>query len=69
MKKVVLQVPDSKMGFFMELIRHLGFEVSEESEVSEEQIEIVRERIKSGQSVDMLPWKEVYPQFTYKGKS
>lgn len=69
MKEVTLKIPDKKLGFFMELIKQLGFEVSEEVEIPEEHKAIVRERIKSAKSEDMVPWKEARKQFSFKGKS
>ena len=69
MKEVTLKIPDKKFSFFIELIKQLGFEVSEEMEIPEEHKTIVRERIETGKSEDMLPWKEARKQFTFKGKS
>ncbi|MBI3141716.1 MAG: hypothetical protein HYZ16_02690 [Bacteroidetes bacterium] len=69
MKEVTLKIPDKKLGFFMELIKQLGFEVSEEVEIPEEHKAIVRERIKTAKAEDMVPWKEARKQFTFKGKS
>lgn len=53
----------------MELIQQLGFEVSEEVEIPEEHKAIVRERIKTGKTEDMVSWKEARKQLTFKGKS
>lgn len=69
MKEVTLRIPDKKLGFFMELIQQLGFEVSEEVEIPEEHKAIVRERIKTGKPEDMVSWKEARKQLTFKGKS
>lgn len=69
MKEVTLKIPDKKLGFFMELIKQLGFEVSEEVEIPEEHKAIVRERIKTGKSEDMVPWKEARKQFSFKRKA
>ena len=69
MKEVTLKIPDKKLGFFMELIKQLGFEVSEEVEIPEEHKAIVRERIKTANAEEMIPWKEARKQFTLKGKS
>jgi hypothetical protein len=67
MKEVTLKIPDNKLGFFMELIKQLGFEVSEEVEIPEEHKTIVRERIKTTNSDDLIPWKEAREQLTFKG--
>lgn len=69
MKEVTLKIPDKKLGFFMELIRQLGFEISEEVEIPEENKAIVRERIKTPKSEDTVLWKEARKQFAFKGKS
>lgn len=61
MKEVTLKIPDKKFKFFMELIRQLGLEITEEVEVPEEHKTIVRERIeKSKQNPDrLLDWDQV----------
>lgn len=69
MKEVTLKIPDKKLHFFMELIKQLGFEVSEEVEIPEEHKAIVRERIKTAKSEDLVPWKDARKQFTFKDKS
>lgn len=68
MKEVTLKIPDKKLSFFMELIKQLGFEVSEEVEIPEEHKAIVRERIKTAKAEDMVPWKEARKQFTFKDR-
>ena len=69
MKEVTLKIPDKKFSFFIELIKQLGFEVSEEMEIPEEHKAIVRERIRTAKAEGMVPWKEARKQFTFKGKS
>ena len=69
MKEVTLKIPDKKLDFFMELIKQLGFEISEEVGIPEEHKAIVRERIKTAKPEDMVSWKEARKQFTFKGKS
>lgn len=69
MKEVTLKIPDNKLKFFMELINHLGFEVSIEMEIPEEHKAIVRERIRSAKAEDMVAWKDARKQFTFKSKS
>lgn len=69
MKEVTLKIPDKKLGFFMELIKQLGFEVTEEVEIPEEHKAIVRERIRTAKADDMVPWKEARKQLTFKSKS
>ena len=69
MREVTLKIPEKKMWFFMELIKQLGFEVTEEVEIPEEHKAIVRERIKTAKDEDMVCWKDTRKQFTFKGKS
>lgn len=66
MKKITLEIPDKKLGFFMELVKELGLKVSEEMEIPEEHKAIVRERIQTGKPEDLIPWKEARKQFTFK---
>lgn len=68
MKEVTLKIPDNKLSFFMELIKQLGFEVTQEVEIPEEQKKIVRERISSAKPEDMIPWKDARKQLTFKRK-
>ncbi|WP_041628117.1 hypothetical protein [Owenweeksia hongkongensis] len=65
MKEVTLKIPDKKLGFFMELVKQLGFEVSHEVEIPEEYKAIVRERIqKSVNEPDRLvDWDKVQDDF------
>lgn len=69
MKEVTLKIPDNKLGFFMELIKQLGFEATHEVEIPEEHKTIVRERINSAKPEDMIPWNEARKKLTFKSKS
>ncbi len=69
MKEITLKIPNEKFGFFKELMQQLGFEVSEEIEIPEEHKNIVRERIKTADPEDMIPWEEAREQFAFKTKS
>ncbi len=69
MREITLRIPDNQLGFFLELISQLGFEVAEELEIPEEHKAIVKERIRTAKAEDMVPWKEARKQFTFKGKS
>lgn len=69
MKEVTLKIPESKLSFFLELIEHLGFEVTEEMQIPEEHKAIVRERIKLSKPDDLILRTEARKQFTFKGKS
>ncbi len=69
MKIITIKIPDKKFNFFMELISHLGFEVSRQEEISDEHKEIVRKRIKTAKTEDMIPWQNARKQFKFKDKS
>jgi hypothetical protein len=45
MKEVVIKIPDPKFKFFMELMEQLGLEVFQRYDISEEQMNVVMERI------------------------
>ena len=65
MREITLKVPDQKIDFFMNLIDQLGYEVLEETEISEAHKATVRERIKkSNQSSErLLEWDQVQGTF------
>ena len=67
MKEITLKVPDKKFDFFMELVKHLGFEAAGDMEIPEEHKAIVRERIKqSDQNPErLLEWDEVKDNFRF----
>lgn len=60
MKEITLKIPDKKMEFFLQLIRELGFEVHDVTEIPEEQQEEVKTRLELIDSVKMSTrsWKE-----------
>jgi len=66
MIEVTLKVPDAKLGFFLELVKELGFEVSNDLHIPEQHISIVKERIKSAKPEDAILWEEARKQFTFK---
>lgn len=66
MKEIILKVPDQKVDFVLELIEHLGLEVSSETmEIPEEHKAIVRERIKKSKENPqrLLEWDQVKDSF------
>lgn len=69
MKEVILRIPEKKFAFFMELIKHLGFEAEEIDEIPEEHKTIVRERIKSANPEHMIAWKDARKQLKFKNNS
>jgi hypothetical protein len=69
MKEITLKIPDKKLGFFMELVKQLGFEVTKDDFViPEEHKAIVRERIKNAKPEDYIPWDEARKQLKFKSK-
>lgn len=67
MKEITLRISDKKLPFFMELVKQLGIEVAKNDiAIPEEHKKIVRERIKSTQPEDYIPWKEARKQLNFK---
>ncbi len=53
MKQIILNVPDNKYSFFMELVKNLGFvKVQKEDELSENQLEFIKGTKKSLKQVE-----------------
>ena len=69
MKEVTLKIPENKVSFFMELVKQLGLEVTEEVDISEHHKIIVRERIRTTKAEEMVSWKEAQKQLHHKGNS
>jgi hypothetical protein len=65
MKEITLKIPDNQYVFFMELVKQLGLEVSENLTISEKHKNIVRERIKkSDQNLErLLDWDKTQDDF------
>lgn len=68
MKFVTLKIPENKLEFFIELVYHLGLEISEEEQIPEEHKAIVRERMGAVKAEQMIPWEEARQLLTFKGK-
>lgn len=66
MKEITLRIPEENLDFFMELIKKLGIEVTDEVEISEEHKAIVRERVRTARSEDMVPWEEARKRLKFK---
>lgn len=69
MKEVTLKIPENKITFFMELVKQLGLEITEEVDISEEQKNIVLERIRTAKAEEMISWNEARKQLLDKGNS
>lgn len=52
----------------MELVSNLGFEKTEENDISEEHKGIVRERIENSKQEELIPWQEARKQLRFKRK-
>ncbi len=64
MKEITLKVPDTKLRFFMELVKQLGLEVKdEELIISKEHQEIVLDRIQNTKEEDLLNWDDIKDDF------
>ena len=62
MKEIILNIPDQKVDFVLELIEQLGLEIStQDMEIPEEHKAIVRERIKKYKANPerLLDWEQV----------
>ena len=60
MKQVTVNVPESKLNFFLQLLDSLGLSSSEKDiTIPEEHKKIVRERIKTAKSKDYVEWDKV----------
>lgn len=61
MKQVILNIPESKFQFFMELVKNLGFVKTSVLEIPEEHKRIVRKRISDSTKNPerLLDWDEV----------
>lgn len=68
MKKVVLEIPDQKYDFFMDLIEQLGLETSGEPEIRPSHKEIVRERIKTEKSGKAVTWSQARKEFVFNSE-
>ncbi|MCC5906078.1 MAG: hypothetical protein JJU13_07735 [Balneolaceae bacterium] len=66
MKEIVLQIPDDKYDFFMELISQLGLEASQPYPVPEFHKEVVRERIRTESQHEQLSWEQARKQWVFK---
>lgn len=67
MQEVTLKIPEKKYGFFMELIKQLGFEVQDKIAIPKEHKKIVLDRMKkSKQNPDrLLDWENVKDDFKF----
>lgn len=69
MKKITLEIPDNKVDFALELFKQLGLQITDESEIPDEHKKIVRERIKTSKSEDMISWEKARKTFSFKPES
>jgi hypothetical protein len=64
MNEITLQIPNSKLNFFLELVKNLGLNVkSKQLDIPEEHQKIVVDRIKNTKDEDLLAWEEVQNDF------
>ncbi len=70
MKEIILKVPDQKLDLVMQLIEQLGLDVSfGDFDIPEEHKSIVRERINSANTEDIIPWREARTKLQFKSNS
>jgi hypothetical protein len=65
MKEITLNIPDSKLEFFLALIKEHGFEVKIETPIPEEHKSVVLERIKNSTPAEALKWQDARGSFTF----
>ncbi|PKP46250.1 MAG: hypothetical protein CVT95_07265 [Bacteroidetes bacterium HGW-Bacteroidetes-12] len=65
MKQVILNIPENKFQFFMELVKNLGFVKAAEASIPEEHKKIVRQRIADSNKNPerLLDWDDVKNDF------
>lgn len=64
MNEITLQIPDSKLNFFLELVKNLGLNIkTKELVISEEHQKIVLDRIQNTKDTDLLVWDKVKNDF------
>jgi hypothetical protein len=65
MKQIILNVPENKYNFFTKLLKSLDFVKvnNDEFEISEEEKNIVRRRIKNTRAKDLKKWDDVADTF------
>lgn len=64
LREIKLKVPDTKLGFFMELFKQLGLEVKdEELIISKKHQEIVMDRIQNTKEEELLNWDDIKDDF------
>ena len=69
MKEITLKIPEKKISFFLELVKQLGIEVSQNEQViPEEHKTVVRDRIKNADPESYIPWDDARKQLKFKKK-
>ena len=66
MKQVTINVPDNHYSFFLELLKNISFIEKfneEEIVVSEQEKDIIRQRIKSAKPEDFKKWDDIKDSF------
>ena len=65
MKQVILNIPENKFQFFMELVKNLGFVKTSEEVIPEEHKQEVRRRIAASDKNPecLLDWEDVKNDF------
>ena len=66
MKRIQIELSEKDYVFMIELLRHLGFEYSEEEDIPEEHKAIVRHRMKYVRDGELNSWQEALSTFRFK---
>ncbi len=63
MKHITLSIPEEKYSFFIELLNSIDFVSIDDSSISEEHKELVRERKRTATTDTLKDWDEAKHQF------
>ena len=72
MKEITLRISDSKLSFFMELVKHLGVEVVEDTPIPQWQKDQVRQSIQEIEAgtAELTEWetikKDIFEKYNVK---
>ena len=67
MTQIVLNIPENKVSFFLELIEQLGYINSDENIIiTEEDKKVVRKRVKNFDRKKMVAWKDAHKSLKAK---
>lgn len=66
MREITLKIPEDKLDFFLELVKHLDLEVTESYDIPREHQEIVRQRIQNSDTSKLVSWEQGRKELKFK---